>query len=815
MDSLDQFNELTRKGHAHYSIGEYREALGFFKRAFDLVPEEERQATAYGVAAGNLASAYAELGNLRAAKAFFGIALAVHQKRGEEEDAATVHFNLGNVAKYANDWNGTVEHLESAAAIYHRIGNRTREAMARVNLGHFFLNLGAHEIAAEKLEAVTLSEEEIEADHTLAYSYRMLEANLLAGSGQMKPALAAARKALAHATALNHGPYVQEAQATVAQIEAQLGDDSGLPRVLEQQYEAAQAGELRSRPEAAFQLATTLRRRGELERALELIEEAIALVEDRRGQMLESQKTLLMERDHLYFAEQVSLLLDLGRTAEAFVSAEKLQSRTLFERMFRHQIKRQGGRSMSVVAATLQVAPPSWDDVTALAQRDGVHILRLLLLGETLNAWLVLPDGTHHWWDASAALPALAALLESLPTSIFFEETEIIDLGKRGPSNRTHVDRAPLSTFYTALFPPEIREVLEQRRGILMIIPHAQLHQVPWCALDSLGRRWQIAVVPSLSVYDQLDPRRDAGYRGKVEGDARVAIVAGDCGVQTVLYPILPNQMDHVASLHFPALPGARDEARDVAALLGVEPLTGDRFNRRLLYQRLHQANVLHLATHGLWHPVAGEFSFLLLASEGDSPSVWTATQIGQRIVQAELVVLSACQTGLGQSHPDSYLGLPQSFLIAGARAVLVSLWPISDEATHAFMLELYRALQRGQSPAAALQSAQSVFEASKQFADPFAWAGFQLIGRPLEPVWKRPAIEPADGPIFCGGDLLLLDHPFNQPFDVAAHQDIVQRGYGEGLMIRSATVVGRIPIHSPGSELDDIWMLTAPPPPA
>ncbi len=101
--------------------------------------------------------------------------------------------------------------------------------------------------------------------------------------------------------------------------------------------------------------------------------------------------------------------------------------------------------------------------------------------------------------------------------------------------------------------------------------------------------------------------------------------------------------------------------------------------------------------------------------------------------LKADLVTLSACQTGLGRVAGDGVIGLSRAFLIAGARSVLVSQWSIDDEATIALMEAFYRRyLQEGMDKAHALQRAMRDLRANPRYSQPRYWAPFALIGAEL-----------------------------------------------------------------------------------
>jgi CHAT domain-containing protein len=143
----------------------------------------------------------------------------------------------------------------------------------------------------------------------------------------------------------------------------------------------------------------------------------------------------------------------------------------------------------------------------------------------------------------------------------------------------------------------------------------------------------------------------------------------------------------------------------------------------------------VHFATHGFLDSQHPELSGLLL-SMYDQQGVpqdgfLRAHEVFNLKLAAELVTLSACQTGLGKEiKGEGLVGLTRGFMYAGAPRVVVSLWSVSDEGTAELMARFYRGmLQEGKRPAAALQAAQIAMLKEPKFAAPFYWAAFTLQG--------------------------------------------------------------------------------------
>jgi CHAT domain-containing protein len=156
---------------------------------------------------------------------------------------------------------------------------------------------------------------------------------------------------------------------------------------------------------------------------------------------------------------------------------------------------------------------------------------------------------------------------------------------------------------------------------------------------------------------------------------------------------------------------------------------------------------ILHLATHGLALADDAMASFVVLAADrldgeaaddggaAGSPirrpedCLVTARELARLALPADLVVLSACQTGLGVVTSDGIIGLSRSLLVAGARGVVVSLWNVDDAVTADLMARFYAEYLATDDKAAALRAAMRQVRAEPRTADPRFWAAFYLVG--------------------------------------------------------------------------------------
>jgi CHAT domain-containing protein len=191
--------------------------------------------------------------------------------------------------------------------------------------------------------------------------------------------------------------------------------------------------------------------------------------------------------------------------------------------------------------------------------------------------------------------------------------------------------------------------------------------------------------------------------------------------------------------LRIPRLPGTRAEAKQILALVPPAQSKG-AFDFAASRQTATSADLseyryVHFATHGFLDSLHPELSGIVLSmidEKGNSQDGFLrAHEIFNLKLPAELVVLSACQTGLGKEvRGEGLVGLTRGFMYAGAPRVVVSLWSVNDQATAELMARFYRGmLKQKLPPAAALRAAQVSLLKERRWQSPFYWAAFTLQG--------------------------------------------------------------------------------------
>lgn len=285
------------------------------------------------------------------------------------------------------------------------------------------------------------------------------------------------------------------------------------------------------------------------------------------------------------------------------------------------------------------------------------------------------------------------------------------------------------------LLPAELRQGAAGTPSELVIVPHGVLTVIPFGALplgeSALGLRHALRQAPSLASLAEVERRPAAAGGAARARRLREALVVGD--------PLMPSPPGaDGAALTLRPLPAAAVEGDAVARRVGTRALTGAAATESEVRRRMARAPLIHLATHGYAYGDAGRArsSFVALAPDATADGLLTVGEVlddPALALGAELVVLSACQTGLGNlKQAEGTVGLQRAFLARGARRLLVSLWSVSDDATALLMQRFYQHWlgDRDQpAPAEALRRAQGDVRNTPGFEAPRYWAPFLVVG--------------------------------------------------------------------------------------
>ena len=272
-------------------------------------------------------------------------------------------------------------------------------------------------------------------------------------------------------------------------------------------------------------------------------------------------------------------------------------------------------------------------------------------------------------------------------------------------------------------------------------VPSASVLSVIRREMEGRQRAPKSVAVLADPVFEESDPRLPTAKNGKSSGETPAA-PAADKGLSDLTRAIrtmnFPDARDS-----FTRLPFSRYEAEGVIALTpkgtGLKATDFNASRDLAMSRQLSQYRILHFATHGLLNSERPELSglvFSLIDKEGKPQDGFLRLhEIYNLQLNADLVVLSACETGLGKEiKGEGLIGLTRGFMYAGAPRVVASLWSVDDLATAELMKLFYqRMLKDGLPAGAALRAAQLEMSGQKRWASPYFWAGFVLHGE-----WAR-----------------------------------------------------------------------------
>jgi len=732
-------------GESEQALAAYREALSLFQKTGDRLRE--------GKALNNLGCLYLALGNPERARSYLEQALDLNRKVGDRRGEAATLNNLGVALARLGDPPRSLALHGEALKISIALGDPATESAALELMSEVQLAQGDRRAALASLEralpvARAMGDRGREA--------RVLErrGRTLAAAGETAAALESLSQALVLQRAVLDAVGQIETLHEVASLEHRTGSDgSAWARIdealglLESLRDRVPDPALRSTFLAArqsvFELAVDLRMsrearepgRGFIRQALEMSErararslidllgEAGARVRQGVDPDLQRQEKEVLQRFGSKAVHEIRLLSGVHAAEDEARARRDLEDLRAEADRIDAEIRRKSPR----YAALHRPAPLDAAAVQALLDAD--TLLLEISLGEA-RSFLWRVSATEV---AAVELPGRAIL-----------EAKAAEVGRRlrRPGTR---DGDPAAAELSRLVLGPLAGTLGNRR--LVLVADGALQLVPWAALpdpdapgDPLLVRHEIVALPSASVLavqrrelaerpaaprtlavlaDPVFDRRDSRVPPTSRADSERGAAAGD-----------PP---------FSRLPATRREATAISSLVPagqlLQALDFQASRETAEAPEISRFRIVHFATHGILDTRAPELSGLVLSLVGADgrprDGFLGLGDIYNLRLGADLVVLSGCETALGQQvRGEGLVGLTQGFFYAGARRVVASLWRVEDRSTEALMVRFYRALLvEGLPPAAALRKAQLEIRRTPQWREPYHWAPFILEG--------------------------------------------------------------------------------------
>ncbi|WP_458368100.1 CHAT domain-containing protein [Limnoraphis robusta] len=782
---------LNNIGVVYDALGDQQTALDYYNQSLPLsrqVGDKAQEATTLN----NIGSIYYALGDKQQALDFYNQSLLLKRQVGDKAQEATTLNNIGMVYSDLGDKQTALDYLNQSLPLSRQVGDKAQEATTLSNFaflkrsqGNLTEALTDMELAIniiEELRTKIISQDLRTSYFASVFSYYQFYIDLLMELHQQNPnqgydakALNASERGRARSLLdilaesgadIKKGVDPQllaEEKRLLQRLNAldqtrQLNPGERDFEELKQEIEAVR-GELRN-------LEVEIKRNSPQYANLQYPEPLTA--SEIQQQVLDDETVLLVyslgtERSFLWFVSttevksyQLPKRSDIEALATSFL--EEIQSlavvppsgEKLSEMLLSPVINQLGNKRLVIVGdGILQTVPFAALPISSPVSRPlNPSAPKPPIMGAFIDGGLV-KMGDLEKINSPQTWGARGAKLTSLEGegSQKRDNSSLLSGGIEGGQNRNSsllsggTEGGNSTSLPTPFSPPFLRGEggikVSQNRGYKPLIVQHEIITLPSASSLAILREQvqgrtpapKKVVVIADPVFEENDPRFQIASQPKTETN----------DVNTI---VLRQSLEDFLGKSFGRLQHTRQEAEAILALVpdGLKRLALDfNANRNTATDsNLSQYQIVHFATHGLLNESQPELSglvFSLYDEQGtEKAGFLQLSDIFNLTLSAELVVLSACQTGIGQDiRGEGLVSLTRGFMYAGAERVVVSLWAVADNSTSEFMQNYYRKiLEAGSNPATAMREVQLEMIQSDNYNAPFYWAPFVFQGE-----WK------------------------------------------------------------------------------
>lgn len=773
-----QARSLQTIGEIELHSGDHDEAIKKLGEALALYERLNGSSFSYStqMAEGLIAlgRVHSQMGQYGLAFSYLNKARQISKSSGDPNSLANVINSFGSLLLEQEDYAAAQNYFDQSLAIYRSQGNEREETRVLLNLGVIKERQGYYD------EALELFHHTMEA----ARKTRFLGVQIAAGQG-LGIVLTAKRDFPNALQAIN------QSLELVRQVNVRTHEVELLWCAAQTYYEMQNYRESASLAEQAVTLARSLRlpkltylataALGEayaaddkVELAITTLKESINQIEALRNKVAGRQEALqfFFENKVNPYRTLVRLLTRQGQNFEALLYAERAKGRVLLEAIRNNRLdlkdaltapeRMEAERLINNISAiSEQIDSKSGSEPTSQLKNQLDSARRELRSFEQKLA------AAHPELQVRAgpAQPLTHASLDTLVPATDFAYLEYVIMGdqvgifilKRNALSTDHdlkyvnlpvnadelrrkvvefhstlAERHPdydqsSRELYRLLIAPAANEL--QNISTVCIIPDEFLWTLPFQALTTkhgnyLIQEYSLFYAPSLSVLNEMALRR------RQQSSKESLIAFGN--------PLLGINEKLKQNLH--PLPEAEAEVAAVVAAVRTRMkrvLVGREADEKTFKAFAPRYATIHLATHGVLDNRDPLNSHLLLTkTDGDleNDGLLQAREVMNMLLDADLAVLSACETGNGRISPgEGVIGMSWAFIVAGARSVVVSQWRVNSASTSQLMKNFYQGLarendQHGRNKAQALREASLRLLKNRRYRHPFYWAGFVLV---------------------------------------------------------------------------------------
>ena len=739
-------------GVSYLNLNQYQRALEQFERQV-VIAQELKHRDGESWALGKLGQAHFALQNYDRGIDYFNQGLVIVQQLGNRLRESEFLGMLGNIYRSQGEYLTAIEYLEKTLVITQEVNNEYGEAYLLSSIGEVYMLLGDGEKARQyyqqglpiaqatgnsnaevsNLAGVGKSYyiqknwskavEHLEQAWKIAHEYQLVVSSLdILGSlgnahfhlGNLDQAIEHLEENLTIATEVGDRRQQGFALSSLGVMYASRGDYNQVISYLQRGLNLSQqTGDSHLEGYILNNLGTANSRTGNDVQAENYFRQAMELRESIRANLGANDAFKVSIADSNInvgvYQNLQKVLLNQDKTEAALEISERGRARAFVELIQQ--------RLSEETASQVTAEPLNIEQIKKIAQEQNATLVEYSIVEQKIYTWVVKSTGEvlFHSLDLNSLDGSLAKLVKDTRNSLF----------STSPSRA----KKKLTQTYQLLIEPIASFLPENPEDRVIFIPQGQLFLIPFAALmDESGnyliQNHTILTAPSIQVLQLTRAQRAQIEQLGNENSLVVGLPRNSLVVGNPIMPILPGSNEDLAPL-----PGAEDEAKAIAPLLDTQAIVGQQATKDVILERMPQSRLIHLATHGLLDDIDGLGipGALALTPDSNDSGLLTAGEILSLKLNAELVVLSACNTGRGKITGDGVIGLSRSFITAGASSVIVSLWKVPDEPTALLMPEFYHYFQETGDKAQALR--QAMLTTLEKYPAPKNWAAFTLMG--------------------------------------------------------------------------------------
>ncbi|MEO1124649.1 MAG: CHAT domain-containing tetratricopeptide repeat protein, partial [Cyanobacteria bacterium J06639_16] len=640
-DRQGEANALSNLGNAYNSLGDYPRAIDFHQQYLEIARQiGDRQGEA--ISLGNLGIAYYSLGDYPRAIDFHQQSLEIARQIGDRQGEANALGNLGIAYDSLGDYPRAIDFYQQTLDITRQIGDRQGEAISLGNLGIVYRSLGDYP------RAIDFHQQSLEIVRQIGD--RQGEAASLGNLGNAY-------------YSLDDYPRAIDFHQQSLEIDQQIGDRRG------------EADSLNN-------LGLALLNTNQFATAETTLTQSIEVYESLRADLPDAQLISIADTQSLAYTSLERALIAQNKHTEALAITERGRAQA-----FALQLALRQNSDNTEPPVTY----PSIADIQRIARDQNATLVTYSLsFDQALYIWVVSPTGDVQFRSvefngSEAPINPIATIdgpvyrgdsaPSELDTLVADSRSGIAVVGGGIPDEQLKDLHQVLIGPIADLLPPD-------PEANVVFVPQGSLFLVPFAALQDadgtyLIEKHTITTAPSIQVLGLAAEEAT----GSASQPASNALIVGN--------PVMPS----IPEITLSPLPGAEAEAVAIGELLNLSPLLGNQATEAQIKRQMPTADLIHLATHGLLSYSDSSFEIpgaVALTPGNGEDGLLTAGEILDMDLQAQLAILSACDTGRGQITGDGVVGLSRSLITAGVPSVVVSLWAVPDAPTAELMTAFY-----------------------------------------------------------------------------------------------------------------------------